>query len=334
MDIELVVQDDISNNRKAYSASRPALYISIILGVVLGVCVYKLRTEGIFACQAKGYASDRYLSYCHNSGYGDYEHGAFWFNLEPSIQNFVANADVLFLGSSRMQLALSTVATGDWFSSTSARYYLMGFGYNENAFFAHELLLKFKPQAKVYVVNIERFFDRAETVPARAVMRDPAARGRYEVKRLWQFVHSPICRGLPIICGDQYVIFRSRETGAFSVSGLSQFKSAAVSYDQSMDETAIENEAAIGREFLSGLPVKQECIILTTVPYVRTKIRTVNALASALGMDLVMPYLDGLQTFDGSHLDRPSAERWSKAFLQAAAPLIRRCLADSKESRP
>src|SRR5882762_9961302 len=334
MEVELVVQNNIPSDRNAFSASRPALYISIILGVVLAVCAYKVRTDGIFACQAVGYTSDRYLSYCHNSGYGDYEHGAFWFDLEPSIQNFAANAEVLFLGSSRMQLALSTRATADWFSSTSARYYLMGFGYNENAVFARELLLKFKPKAKVYVVNIERFFDRTETVPAGAVMRDPAAKGRYEVKRLWQFVHRPICQSLPIICGDQYVIFRSRETGAFSVSGLSQFKGGAVSYDQSVDQTAVENEAAIGREFLSGLPVKRECIILTTVPYPRTKVGTINALANALGKTLVMPDLDGLQTYDGSHLDRPSAERWSKAFVQAVAPQIRRCLADSKEPRP
>jgi len=331
MDVELVVQDDISSNRTASSASRPALYISIILGALLAACAYKVRTDGIFACQATGYTSDRYLSYCHNSGYGDYEHGAFWFDLEPSIQNFAASAEVLFLGSSRMQLALSTRATADWFSSTSARYYLMGFGYNENAVFARELLLKLKPKAKVYVVNIERFFERSETVPAATVMRDPAARGRYELKRLWQFVHRPICQTLTVICGDQYVIFRSRETGAFSVWGLSQFKSAAVSYDQSVDQAAVQNEAAIGREFLSKLPVKRECIILTMVPYVQTKVTAVNALADALGMNLVRPDVDDLQTFDGSHLDRPSAERWSKAFLQVAAPQIRKCLVDSRE---
>ena len=334
MDIELIVQDKISSNSKIYSASRPALYISIVLGVVLAVCAYKLRTEGIFACQAGGYSSDRYLSYCHNAGYGDYEHGAFWFGLEPSIQDHATNAEVLLLGSSRMQLGLSTGATADWFSSVPARYYLMGFGYNENAAFAQELLLKFKPKAKVYVISIERFFDRTETVPARTVMRDPAARGRYEVKRLWQFFHRPICQTFPMLCGEQYVIFRSRETGAFSVSGLSQFKRAAVSYDRSMNETAPGNEVAIGREFLSRLPVKQECIILTTVPSVGTKIGTVSALANAFGKTLVMPDLDGLQTYDGSHLDRPSAERWSKAFVQAVAPQIRRCLADSKEPPP
>jgi hypothetical protein len=30
--------------------------------------------------------------------------------------------------------------------------------------------------------------------------------------------------------------------------------------------------------------------------------------------------------FDHAHLDRPSAERWSRAFLEAAGPQIRECL--------
>jgi hypothetical protein len=58
---------------------------------------------------------------------GDYEHGAFEFNLEPTAQNFAKNVDVLFLGNSRLQVAFSTVATTNWFSAASARYYLLGF---------------------------------------------------------------------------------------------------------------------------------------------------------------------------------------------------------------
>jgi hypothetical protein len=71
-----------------------------------------------------------------------------------------------------------------------------------------------------------------------------------------------------------------------------------------------------------------------TVPYVKTKVREVNALANALGRELVMPEVEGLETFDGSHLDRPSAERWSQAFFRAAGPQILRCLGNSKALQP
>jgi hypothetical protein len=57
-----------------------------------------------------------------------------------------------------------------------------------------------------------------------------------------------------------------------------------------------------------------------------TKSGTAKAIANALGLSLIAPELPGLNTFDGSHLDRPSAERWSQAFLKEASPRIRDCL--------
>jgi hypothetical protein len=41
----------------------------------------------------------------------------------------------------------------------------------------------------------------------------------------------------------------------------------------------------------------------------------------------VAPELEGLSTSDGYHLDRVSADRWARAFLEAAGPEIRSCLA-------
>jgi hypothetical protein len=44
-------------------------------------------------------------------------------------------------------------------------------------------------------------------------------------------------------------------------------------------------------------------------------------------MKLVTPDpVEELQTIDGSHLDGPSAERWSRAFFQAAGPEIQSCI--------
>ena len=44
-------------------------------------------------------------------------------------------------------------------------------------------------------------------------------------------------------------------------------------------------------------------------------------------MELVAPRLEGLSTFDQSHLDAPSAARWSAAFFEAAGPRSRPALA-------
>jgi hypothetical protein len=325
METELAAPNRVSG-RRTLSGARPALYVSIVLGFVLAAYAYKLRTDGIFACHADGYASDRYLAYCHAKGYGDYEHGAFWFGLEPSTRDAVSGAEVLFLGSSRMQIALSTAATNRWFSSDRVKYFLLGFGYNGNVLFEGDLVRKFGTHAKAYVISVDGFFNPHESQPVKAVLHDSGARSHYEAKRLWQLVHEDLCQGLPALCGKRYTIFRSRRTGAYQLSGLGEFQGHPVSYDQSVDRAAAEHEAAEGKAFLSQLPVASDCVILTVIPTGETGVGTAGAIAKTLGMPLVIPEVAGLQTFDGSHLDPESAERWSEAFLKAAGPQIRRCL--------
>src|SRR5579862_3350807 len=92
-------------------AHRLVIYICVLLVGSVAAYGYGVRTRTIFACQADGYSADRYLAYCNGANYADYEHGAFQFNLEPAVQEAVRNADVLFLGNSRVQVAFSTVPT-------------------------------------------------------------------------------------------------------------------------------------------------------------------------------------------------------------------------------
>jgi hypothetical protein len=295
-------------------ATRSAVYICIVVFSFLIAFAYHLRTFTILACQADGYSNDRYLAYCNGGGYGDYEHGAFWFDLEPAALDFASKAEVLFLGNSRVQVGFSTAATADWFSTASARYYLMGFSYNANMLFEEEILRRID------------FFEQYETPPVKAILHDPNARLRYDDKRYWQGVHRAICTTFAALCGSDYVIFRSRETGEYTKK-TDRAKITPVSYDEVVSQDVVKNDTAAAVSFFSHLNMSRECVILTMVPTVGTKIGNVNAIAGALGMELIVPEnIEGLQTFDGSHLDKPSAERWSRAFLQIASSRIRSCL--------
>jgi hypothetical protein len=312
--------------RGALRVQRPAIYLCLILAVAAIVSAYKFRTESLFACPATLYSPDRYIAYCAGARYADYEHGAFEFRLEPAALDYAKNADVMFLGNSRLQKAFSTAATADWFYAASAHYYLLGFTYYENVVFAEALLHQIRPRASVYVINLDDFFERQETPPAKTVLRDPDAPSKYEIKRRWQHIHEPICKTLPVLCGSKLVYFRSRETGAYT-QPISRPKVAAVSYDESVDQSVVDNNAAVAIDFLSHLPVGRKCVILTLVPYQGTKIGNANAIAKALDMDLIVPQgLAGLETSDGFHLDHPSAERWSQAFFQAASSRINACI--------
>lgn len=309
---------------------RSGLYIVLLLATMCVATGYKLRTNGLFSCDASGYEADRYVAYCQASAYGDYDYGAFWYGLEPSTSAAATNADVLFVGNSRAQFALSSNAVASWFDSHRARYYLLGFAYNGNMAFAAPLLRRLKPRAKVYVVSVDLFFRRQPTLPAQDVMRDSAASGRYREKRFWQLAHRALCTRIPGACRHDFAYYRRRTDGAWIVAGDGNFKSQPVVYSDSVDHGVLDAEVALAREFVSRLPVSRDCVLLTLPAKGTlgpgTSVGTAKAIAAALGLPLIAPQPDHLTTFDGSHLDRSSAERWSSAFIAAAAPSIEKCL--------
>jgi hypothetical protein len=327
--------------KTALIANRPTIYTLTILVAVLMAFAYKLRNDDIFSCQANGYTSDRYLAYCNGIGYGDYEHGAFWFDLEPSVTKFLVNADVIFLGDSHSQFGFSTDTTNQWFSSASSRYYLLGFGYGENVAFEGEILHRLQPRAKVYVIPVN-FFERSETSLAQEVMHDPTSRYRYEKKKHWQFAHRQICEKISAFCRHKFAFYRSRETGAYQAfeGNVGPFGGALVDYKHEINQEKVKYYSASGQSFLSQLSVGRDCVILTLVPTVHAhefvylpSFETAEAVAKELGVNFVSAKLDSLKTFDGSHLAKSSAERWSKAFFQEAGPQILRCLKEPSKSR-
>jgi hypothetical protein len=96
-----------------------------------------------------------------------------------------------------------------------------------------------------------------------------------------------------------------------------------------VDDKLVADYVQRGREFFASLPVERECILITLVPSKDTHTATTKAIADALGLTLIAPQPADLTMFDHSHLDRPSAERWSQVFFDAAGAQIHKCLSDS-----
>jgi hypothetical protein len=307
--------------------ARSGLYTLVILAIVIGAGAYSMRNYSIFSCSASRYTSDGYLCYCNGKHYGDYDHGAFWFGLQPAATAAAVNAQVLFVGNSRTAFAFSTPVTVDWFSALAQSYYLLSFSHDENYTFEAPLIHRLHPKAKVYVINIDTFFEGSETGPGKTLLHDDSAKGRYEQKRFWQPIHKAICSRFPFVCGDDIAFFRSGSAGAWHVTG-GPFTSEPVSYNDAIDPDKLAAFTARGNEFLPSLGDDSACTILTVVPSVKTPLGTARATAAALGKTLVAPRLDGLVTFDRLHLDPASARRWSAAFLEEAGPQIRKCLGE------
>jgi hypothetical protein len=305
----------------------PGLYALLLVLTMVVAFGYKLRTQGVFACPVASSTGNDYLAYCNATAFGDYDRGAFRYALEPGVRQAAASADVLFLGSSRMQFALSSQATTDWFARAQARHYLLGFSHTENVVFTAPLLADLRPQARVYVINVDRFFDERITPPTREILQDKDVVSRYREKRFWQSLHRPVCTALPSLCGDALTFVRFREAGHWELRGSTgQLPTTGVSDGPARDREKWGRFASIARDFVGRLPVDRDCVILTIAPSDGTMIDEAQSIADALSLPLVSPRPESLRTFDASHLDRPSAERWSAAFFEAAGDQITRCL--------
>ncbi len=312
-------------NNAAWDRLGPIAYISVILVAALCTYAYTLRTRSAFACPASGYSADRYLAYCSATEYGDFDHGAFWFDLVPGVRENLQSADVLFLGNSRMQFGFSGESTRRWFSEVGARYYLAGFAYWENVNFEIPLLKKLAPTPKMFIVNVDSYFVPDQTEPAKAVMHDPSALGHYRRKEFWQGPHRLICDELPKICGDNESFFRSVSTGYYLRQGGDP-GAYTVSEDPKIDSASFAYSVGAAEQLMRALPVDRSCVLFTIVPTNATKRAQAETLAQKLDVQFISPQMPGLTTFDHSHLDAASAARWSAAFFDQAEPQVRRCL--------
>ena len=287
---------------------------------------YVLRTNGVFACSASGYGPNVYLAYCNSTAYGDYDHGAFWFGLEPETRQRAASANVLFLGSSRMQMGFSTRATREWFDAIGRSFYLLGFTYTENAVFSGKLLPTLTPAASAYVINADGFFDDRVTPPTADLLDDDAA-SRHRRKRLWQYPHKALCGVVDALCGHDLSFFRKRDDGSWTFVGNDpSMEAGGIADAPATSPELLRKRIALAEAWLQTLPVQRRCVFFTAIPWAQTPQAEAAAIAEAVGVKLVVPRTQDLRTFDGSHLDGPSAERWSADFFAAAGSDLRACV--------
>jgi hypothetical protein len=321
----------LPDNENVMARQRSRLYVLLIVFASAAGFAYGVRDKGIFACQAVDPASDRYLGICNVDNYGDYDHGAFWYSLEPAAVEAAARAEVLFIGNSRLQFGLSAPELDGWFVRKSIDYYLLGFSHNENYLFFDPLLEKLNPQASLIILNVDNFFEDRLSGPADTLMHSSDALNRYRQKRLWQRIHRRICWPAKFICGHDLSFIRSRENGTWIFKGddlldIMATRDRSVSYDSAVDQETVLRNVARARDFFDQFSLEPGCIVLTNLPKSAISTGTAEAIAVLLGLPLVAPTISGLHTFDLSHLDPESASRWSSEFIRLLGPHVEKCV--------
>ena len=309
---------------QALWSARPALYVAMVLVAAAATFAVKLRTTGVFACPS-AYGDIAYLSDCNASNYGDYDHGAFWFGLEPAARQAASRAQVLFVGNSRIQFAMAAPAVAQWFDRRSIPFYSLGFSHYESITFLAPVLERVQPHPAAYVINVDRFFAEWLSPTTQRVVQERDARTRYDEKRFWQRLHKPVCGAAPMLCGHEFAVYRTIGNGQWFTSGTKPDQHVDVAEGPPIDAEQWPHFIDLAGKFVSGLQVDRQCIVLTIVPSAKTKRAEARAIAQALGVPFIVPQVAGLTTFDGSHLDSRSAALWSAAFLEAAGPVLEHC---------
>ena len=151
-----------SSDDRAAEVSTPACrrYLALFIAVsfIVGLS-YRVINRGIDALVCyHDRPADKFLAFCAAPSFGDFEHGAYYYDLVPAAVTHLRAADVLFLGSSRAQFALSTNSVRRYFADRGIRPYLLGFGYNEGGGFALSIILKHRLKPKAIVVLADPFF--------------------------------------------------------------------------------------------------------------------------------------------------------------------------------
>lgn len=315
------------------------LFLISYLLLAAGIIVFK-RTDlfpWIGECNPNGYEDGHFMAYCESAKYGDFEHWAYWNEADPISIDAVKAADILFLGNSRTQYAFSTDAVKDYFKRTGISHYVFGFGMGSLSLVPQKMIQKHGLTPKVLVINADPFFsDRLSGANHQMMRTDHATRWEFSAKRWMQKFQHKACQfsGTPdglsnLMCsGRNETIYREPEHGHWNTKYYRPNKEIPVRFTDSL-KWFIDESTGYAEQFIEQVGIKKSCVIVTVTPQSKTPLLFAYELSKKLGVIFIHTKLEGLKTIDDSHLDNDSAERWSEAVLQKAAPYIEACTAES-----
>ncbi|MBC7578516.1 MAG: hypothetical protein H7312_14310 [Tardiphaga sp.] len=305
--------------------------VSLVIALVVG-CLTYFAMWGIKVSSCRFLDQpDTYLSYCNNPAFSDYEHQAYFLPSEPQAISALKRAEVVFLGSSRMQIGFSTDEVGAYFTSRLIPYHLLGFGYTEADAFPLMLMKEYNVRPRVVIINTDPFFTSEMSAMATGLISDRYAAIADAIKKKVFFKTIGIFCWMPGICtGERGSIYRDLETGRWIWQGLLMPRSRAVAEipaERPAGLAAMSGWIERANRFLDELKLDRRCVIFTGIPNPTFDAEAIAIeIGRSLGVTSVVPRLEGLTSPDASHLSAPSAELWSAAFLSQSQPVFDRCL--------
>lgn len=251
-------------------------------------------------------------------------------DLGSSIDN-ARRADILFIGNSRLQLGIREEFILPLAEKEDVSIFSIGSGHSEGVAFALDVIRKHDLRPKIVVIfGGSHAYHGGYSGVAQATKR----MSRWDAIKLWVETAASwnlryrLHRAIPKVdlfrrgITSRYIIYRSELTGWWKPA-TERNGAYPTSYSEGAD--AYPRILPLVKEIRQELTERGSLFIASVIPYRRTDDRYLHYLGKELNISIVHPRLEDLETADGSHLNRTSAERFTNAFWQEfiALPEVR-----------
>jgi len=250
------------------------------------------------------------------------DHTYLWNDFASAVEG-ARTADVVFLGTSRMQFALPLHELRAFEKRTGLRAFSLALPF-EAAPFPLEIMAKFDLRPRVAVAEVDGFFAPERTIHATRVVEAGWWGGLASVweERLAALVWPVAGRVLPsfVIRRPARYLLRSSAYGAWlPVDWPHRHGSPTAALVGSPPEETVAHARAV-RDTLARRGVQ---LVLTCVPtgFGGCSPAWTRALADAIGVPAVTPPIEGLWTTDFIHLCPLSGKRFARTLLREVGRL-------------
>jgi hypothetical protein len=286
----------------------------------------ELRPLDITTTAPPAAADSYYLAYDRG---GHVDHHVLFHGTDPDVVANLRESNVLLLGNSRLLFALTRQDLRGFFTRHGLTYYMLAFGHREHDEFPRAIIRRFDLRPRLVIVNADRFFLGEESGWAERVMND----SWFDAQKLWfeaeaahlvrRSLHAVVPHVPDLLGGERELIaYRSKVDGTWLIATSFAGLGAPMPRPETGRATPDAAKLRRARVLKHEVETRGGRLVLCLVPAPNASRPAAEWLARELGVPLVAPVLDGLQTFDGSHLTRESAARFARAFFDDFAPVL------------
>ena len=313
------------------------LCVFLIAGIVSIVKFDSYFTDfwKIRKCNPEGYERGDFMTACAGIKVDRYAFGSIYLGSQKNAVKNAKTADVIIFGNSRTMRSFSTDAMDNYFKSKGLTYVIFAV---EGASFAsaQHTVNKLGLKPKIVMTNTEILYSNVVGAAFGDLVYFPDKyKTRFDFFHAAQSVQKWACQSGIKQLENYYCSGRTRAGWRSAVTGRFKWELVAEPEKNVLITPRKENTPPDARlntilpnaqEFLGNSNFNKSCHVLYIVNSPASEPKLQAALANAVNALPVYTPMTDLETYDNSHLDRPTSERWGEAFVKDLDPVLDKCL--------